>query len=198
MFKKHHLSHVDSGQVLRQTVTFTLVLVFTLALLTLLHFASSGWILDREAQRQKDFMTQLMPNATVFSQVRFTDQRVDDVQAAYQDSTLVGYCVTVTTPGFRGPVTTMTGVNTNGEVTGAVVLTQQESARLGDGIQNSDFLAGFVGGKGTLHVGAGSNGVAGVTGATQSSQAVVDGVNIALNCVANLDIEGGDLIEGEV
>lgn len=198
MSRKRSPSNVDSGQVLRQTVTFALVLVFTLTLLTLLHFASSGWILGREAQRQKDFMTQLMPNATVFSQVRFADIRVDDVQAAYQDSTLMGYCVTVTTPGFRGPVTTMTGVNTNGEVTGTVVLTQKESAGLGDGIQSPDFLAGFVGGKGTLHVGAGSNGVSGVTGATESSRAVVDSVNIALNCVANLDVEGGNLIEGEV
>lgn len=188
----------DSGQLLRQTVTFVIVLVFTLVLLTLLHLASSGVILGREEARKVGFMEQVMPDATVFSQVRFEDERVDDVQAAYQNSTLLGYCVTVTTHGFRGPVVTMTGVNTNGEVTGTVVISHNESVGLGDGIEGPDFLSGVVGGSGTLHVGAGRNGVAGVTGATTSSRAVVEGVNIALSCVANLDTEGGDDFEGEV
>lgn len=190
--------NVDGSQLLRQTVTFVIVLVFTLALLTLLHLAASGVIQSREAQRQAGFMSQVMPDADVFSQMRFEDSRVDDVQAAYQGSTLQGYCVTVTVNGFRGPVTTMTGVNTNGEVTGVAVISQNESPGLGDGIGGQDFLSRFTGGRGTLHVGAGRNGVAAVTGATKSSSAVVESVNIALNCVANLDTEGGDDFEGEV
>ena len=189
---------LDGGLLLRQLVTFTAVLVFTLVLLSLLHLMTSGVILRREEQRQTAFMLQVMPQATVFSQMRFEDERVDAIQSAYRDSTLLGYCVTVTTQGFAGPVTTMTGVNVNGEVTGVVVIDQQESVTLGDGIEDEQFLAGFVGGSGTLYVGAGRNGVDGVSGATASSQAVVDGVNIALNCVANLDLEGGDDFEGEV
>jgi len=189
---------VDGGQLLRQTVTFVIVLAFTLILLTLLHLASSGVILGREEAWKAGFMGQVMPEATVFTQVRFEDERVDDVQAAYRGSTLLGYCVTVTTQGFRGPVTTVTGVNTNGVVTGVTVASQNESAGLGDGIGQETFLSRFAGGRGTLHVGAGQNGVAGVTGATASSRAVVEGVNIALNCVANLDTEGGDDYEGEV
>lgn len=189
---------VDSGRVLRQTVTFILVLIFTLTLLTLLHLASSGVILRREEAWQTSFFQRVMPDATVFTQVRFEDERVDDVQAAYAGSTLLGYCVTVTAEGFRGPMVVVTGVSTNGEVTGVTVVSHNESALLGDGIEDAAFLSRFVGGTGTLHVGAGRNGVAAVTGATESSRAVVEGVNAALSCVANLDTEGGDDLEGEV
>lgn len=189
---------VDGGHLLRQIVTFVGVLVFTLILLTLLHFASTGVILGREEQRRIEQMTQVMPGATVFSQTWFEDPRVDDVQAAYQGSTLLGYCVTVTTQGFRGPVVTVTGVDVNGVVTGTVVIEHEESARLGDAIESPDFLSGFIGHSGTLHIGAGSNGVTGITGATESAGAVLEGVNIALNCVANLDLEGGSAHEGDL
>lgn len=190
--------NVDGSRLLRQVVTFVIVLVFTLILLTLLHLASSGIILGREEQREQELMAQVMPNADVFSQVWFEDQRVDDVQAAFRGSALLGYCVTTTTQGFYGPVVAMTGVSADGEVTGVVIVSHGENPRLGGGIAGQDFLSGFVGGSGTLYIGMGHNGVVGVTGATQSSQAVVEGVNIALSCVANLNTGGGDDIDAEV
>lgn len=184
--------------VLQRGLSLLLVLVLTLGSLTLLHQMTDARVANWEWERNTARMAQVMPEANAFSAIRYDDGRPDDIQAAYRDSTLLGYCVQVTVHGFNGKIQLLVGVSTEGEVTGVVLLDEKESKGLGE--EEEAFLARFNGRSGTITVNQGRNSVDAVSGATVTSQAVAEGVSTALSVVAHLDLEGGMMLdeEGEV
>lgn len=99
---------------------------------------------------------------------------------------MLGYCVSVQSQGFGGPVTMTVGVDLNGVVTGVAIESHSETNRVGTTALTSEALARYVGHSGTIR-NAGNNSVDVVSGATATSKAVTAGVNRALNIVANLD-----------
>lgn len=184
--------------ILQRGLSLLLVLVFTLGSLTLLHQATDARVANWEWQRNSARLAQVMPEANAFSAIRYDDERPDDIQAAYRDSTLLGYCVQVTVHGFSGEIQLLVGVSTEGEVAGVVLLDEEESKGLGE--EREAFLARFSGRSGTITVNQGRNSVDAVSGATVTSRAVAEGVSTALSVVAHLDLEGGMIFdeEGEV
>lgn len=185
---------------LRQGFSLVLVLAFTLAGLTGIYTLTNNRVITWEWEQNKVQLARVMPEADAFSAIRYEDDRPDDIQAAYQDSTLLGYCVQVTADGFSGKVRILVGITPGGEVTGVVVLEEEETMGLGDEEQERAFLDQFIGRSGTITVGRGRNSVDAVTGATTTSEAVAEGVSTALSVVAHLDLEGGGSgdEEGEV
>ena len=188
----------NPAMVLRRGVSLLIVLVFVLGSLTLLYQLTDARVVNWEWERNSARLALVMPEANAFSAIRYEDGRPDDIQAAYQDSTLLGYCVQVTVQGFNGEIRLLVGVTPEGEVTGVVVLDEQESKGLG--AEREEFLAQFSGRSGTITVNQGRNAVDAVSGATITSQAVAEGVSTALSVVAHLDLEGGMMFdeEGEV
>ena len=188
----------DPALLLRRGISLLLVLVFTLAALWGLQGLTGNRIADWEWKQNEIRLSAVMPEANAFSAIRYTDDRADDIQAAYQGSTLLGYCVQVTVDGFCGPVTVLVGVTTGGQVTGVVILEERETLGLDGSEEETAFLRQFEGKSGTITIG-GSNSVDAITGATVTSEAVAEGVSTALSVVAHLDLEGGvDDEEGEV
>ena len=181
----------DPGLLLRRGVSLLLVLVFTLAALWGLQGVVGGRITAWEWHQNEVRLSAVMPSADAFSAIRYTDDRADDIQAAYQGSTLLGYCVQVTVNGFCGPITLLVGVTTGGQVTGVEVLEHQETLGLDGGEEEERFLTQFEGKSGTITIGGG-NSVDAVTGATVTSKSVAEGVSTALSVVAHLDVEGGE------
>ena len=145
----------DGVLLVRRAFTLLVVLAFTLVGLTLVSLITNGVTAGWEERREWSRMTQVMPEANIFSEIRYQDARADDIRAAYRDSTLLGYCVTVTTQGFFHPVTTLVGVDNSGSVTGVLVLEENESDKLGDGIRSEEFLNQFIGRSGTVTIGRG-------------------------------------------
>ena len=89
--------------------------------------------------------------------------------------------------GFDGAVTMMVGVS-EGKVTGISVISHTETPGLGavaaaQNAKGEAFRSQFVGQEGTLSIG---DQIDAMTGATITSNAVVTGVNAALDYVANL------------
>ena len=115
--------------------------------------------------------------------------------AAWQGEALAGYCVEVTADGFGGPMKLMVGVSAQGSVTGVAILSHSETPGMGDGVEDASFLESFLDRSGTVRIGSGSNAVEAVSGATESSQAVAQGVNQALAAVAAYSAEGGAVSE---
>lgn len=194
LFKHITPARRRSALVLAGTVFFALVLV------GVLHLVTSGTILRRTAEAEQAVMESVSPaDITAFSQLPFDPAMADDMYAAWRGSTLAGYCVTVTADGFGGPMELMVGVSAQGSVTGVAILSHSETPGLGGDVDDPAFLDGFLGLSGTVRIGGGSNSIDGVSGATESSQAVAQGVNQALAAVAAYSAEGGAVSEeGEV
>ena len=100
------------------------------------------------------------------------------------------YAVEVKPAGFDGPITMMVGI-TDGKVTGIAIVSHTETPGLGAvASANTDkgaaFRDQFIGLISGITIGDGNNQIDALSGATISSQAIVDGVNAALACVANL------------
>ena len=97
------------------------------------------------------------------------------------------YAVKVLPSGFDGAISMMVGIS-EGKVTGISVISHTETPGLGAvaaarNAKGEAFRGQFVGQEGTLAVG---NQIDAMSGATITSNAVVTGVNAALNYVANM------------
>ena len=102
-----------------------------------------------------------------------------------------GYAVKVAPGGFGGAITMMVGIDNEGKVLGISIISHAETPGLGAvAAQNTDkgvaFREQFAGLIAGITIGDGENQVDALSGATISSQAIVDGVNAALDCVKNL------------
>lgn len=179
-----------SALVLAGTILFALLLVLVVRLVT------AGAILRRTAEARQAVMESVSPpDAVVFSQLPYDPAMADDMYAAWQGEALAGYCVEVTADGFGGPMKLMVGVSAQGSVTGVAILSHRETPGLGDGVEDASFLDAFLGLSGTVRIGSGANAVEAVSGATESSRAVAQGVSQALAAVAAYGAEGGAVSE---
>ena len=111
------------------------------------------------------------------------------VTKAYQNEN--GYAVEVAPNGFGGAITMMVGVDLEGKVTGISIISHAETPGLGAvASQNTDkgtaFREQFVGLVSVITIGDGENQIDALSGATISSQAIVDGVNAALDFVSKM------------
>lgn len=152
----------------------------------------------RQAQaRRQAAMESVVPGADIFSQLPYDPAQVSDMQVAYRDGTMMGYCVEVSPDGFGGPISLMVGVDATGAVTGVSILGHSETAGVGTKVGTEEFLSRFVGLSGTVQIGRGGNSVDAASGATISSRAVARGVTDALAAVARFQAEGGMPVEEE-
>ncbi len=99
-----------------------------------------------------------------------------------------GYAVEVAPIGFDSAITMMVGVDMEGKVIGISIISHSESAGLGaiaaaNNSAGQDFRNQFVGLSGNVAVG---ENIDAITNATITSNAVCEGVNAALDCVAAL------------
>ena len=108
-----------------------------------------------------------------------------EVNVAYdKDNNCLGYCVKTAPAGYGGTIEMITGIDTEGVVTGVKIVSMSETAGLGTKTQEEPWLKQYVG-KGddvavTTSVEPMENEVSAVSGATVSSKAVTKGVAAAI------------------
>ncbi len=140
-----------------------------------------------DIQAQREILAQAMPQASVGAETPYHTAGALSIIAGYdEEGHLLGYCVSVQSQGFGGPVTMTVGVDLNGAVTGVAIESHSETDRVGTTAMTPAALARYVGRSGTIRT-SGNNSVDTVSGATATSKAITAGVNRALNIVANLD-----------
>jgi len=110
------------------------------------------------------------------------------------DGKLAGFTFTTSAKGYGGDISVMTGIDANGAVTGVSVLSMNETPGLGMKTKGENFLSQFSGKSGKIGVSRAGrpaeNGIDAITGATISSRAVTDAVNLALELYS---LEAGEL-----
>lgn len=130
----------------------------------------------------------LFPDASSFTEVAAPS--IEGLNSVYQADT-GGYVFDVTSTGYAGDVELMVGIASDGTVAGIQVVAENETDGVGSNALTDDFFATFAGleATGTLTIeepGSDETHVDGVSGATFTSTAVVENLNIAFEAYAQL------------
>lgn len=136
------------------------------------------------SKQTKEQAVKQVINADEYVDAKVTYDGVDyDYTVAKTNQQEVGYAFVLSSNGYGGAVQSVIGINTKGEIT-AVVITDvsNETPGLGQNAKNEDFYGQFAGKKQSLSVVKNDpkeNEVRAVTGATITSKAVTNSVNLA-------------------
>ena len=173
----------------RLALTLLLISMVTAGLLAAVNSITAPVIEQLNVQKQIDAMAAVVPDADTAQQLEYADPS-GVVLEVYK--TASAYAVKVAAPGgFGGAIEMMVGVGADGKVLGISIINHAETAGLGAVAAESTskgeaFRAQFAGASGSVSVTKDGGTVEAITGATITSRAVSNGVNAALECVANL------------
>ena len=171
--------------VLRLTLTLLIITSVVAAALAGINSITAPIIQQLTEQKTQNAIEAVLPGGG--AEVEFTDS-TGIVQCVYKGEN--GYAVQVAPGGFDGEITMMVGVDKEGKVLGISIIDQSETAGLGavcaaTTSAGEAFRNQFIGMSGVLAVTKDGGEVDAITSATITSRAVTDGVNAALQCVAN-------------
>lgn len=189
-----------SGGTVREIVVPCITLTVTCVIIALLLAVTNGItapkIAELQVQTQAESRQMVLPDAETFSEEKTVS--LDGANYTYCEGldaqgNWAGYVFTTSAKGYGGDVVVMSGVDPNGKVTGIQTIELNETAGLGMKAAEEDFLSQFEGktaGIGVAKNDPGANDIQALTGATITSRAVTDSVNVALE-LYQLVKEGG-------
>jgi electron transport complex protein RnfG len=132
--------------------------------------------ISRNVQKEKEAaIAALYPDFSVITEdKRAYPTGIHTVYTVTQDEELLGYAISLESRGFGGMVQMMIGIRPDGAVSGICVLSHSETPGLGSRVLEQGYLESYHG----LTTGGT---VDGISGATFSSNAVKNGVALALS-----------------
>lgn len=171
-------------------VLSAVLLVISLVVALLLAFTNTI-TKDKIAQNTEKEQTlakqEVMPEATEFEDMGYSNGSVTAVYQAISGDSMVGWCVSVMPNGYGGAIDLMVGINPDMSVSGIKVVSNSETAGLGAKCTDAEFSKQFINKKSPVSVikngNARDNEIVAITGATITSRAVVQGVNDAIDAV---------------
>jgi len=183
--KKAMLLHVA-------VITGKLMLITTLTalLLACINLLTEPVISANEEAKKNAAVMELFPEATEI--VSLTSPAADtypdginEVCMVYKAGTLIGYCADVQAMGFGDYIGMMVGVTTDFRIAGIRILTIAETPGIGMEVAEQDYLSGYEGLWGPVTFEDGPNHADAISGATYSSRAIRNGVNLVLDYLTN-------------
>ena len=166
----------------------SVLLAFTYNAAGVAALATAGLKPDELAEYQPT----VLPGATTLKQISVSTED-PALLGVYADEGGSGAALHILTQGYQGnDMKLLVGINPDGTVAGVVYTECNETPGLGTKTNDPAFLGQFVGKSGELTVGkaGGGSDIDAISGATISSNAVTDGVNIALQLY--------DAVKGEI
>lgn len=168
----------NARYILRLTVTLLLITAVVAALLGFVNYLTEEKIAAGQREKAKKAMQEVLPAESY----ELLDASAEGINAVYRADDL-GYVVDVTVNGFGGAINMMVGIDAEGRVAGVSIVSHSETASLGANCTREDFRSQFSGAEGTLAVTKDGGSIEALTGATVTSRAVTNGVNLALEFV---------------
>ncbi len=178
------------GDILKPTIVLALICIITSALLAYTNSLTAPIIADLAVETELNTRKEVLKNAA-----EFVDEDLNGVAYCIgkdAGGATIGYVFTTAAKGYGGDVKIMVGVNADGTVAGVQILSLSETPGLGMNATNPGFLEQFIGktyGIGVNKNEPGENEIKALTGATITSNAVTNAVNIAFDYY--LEITGG-------
>ena len=173
--------------VVRLAGTLLLIAAIVAALLAGVNTVTKPIIEELNAAKTQAAIEAVLPGGG--QEIAFTDA-TGLVTKVYASET--GYAVQVAPSGFDGAIDMMVGIDKDGNILGISIISHTETAGLGavaaaTTSAGEAFRGQFVGQSGSVGTAKrGTGTLDAITGATITSEAVCNGVNAALSCVANL------------
>lgn len=168
----------NARYILRLTVTLFLITAVVAGLLGFVNYLTEARIAAGQREKAKNAMQEVLPAENY----ELLEVSAEGINAVYRADDL-GYVVDVTVNGFGGAINMMVGVDAEGRVAGVSIVSHSETASLGANCTREDFRSQFSGAEGTLAVTKDGGSVEALTGATVTSRAVTNGVNLAVEFV---------------
>lgn len=179
-------------------VLFAISVICTL-LLAVTNMVTEPVIEMRDEQKNIEAQQSVLPQADKFEPISDLDQIKEDmpengdlvasIDMAYSGNDLVGYTVKTTPNGYGGEIQLLTGIDTEGKITGIYVLDQSETAGLGARSTEQEFQDEYKGLSAEEEITVEKSGpvegneIQAISGATITSNAVTLGVNTASEAV---------------
>ncbi len=173
-------------------ITLFLIAAICTAILAVTDSVTAPKIAENNEQAEIATRQLVFEDAKSFSDVK-TAEDATYVEALDESGNTIGYVFTTSSKGYGGEIKIMTGIDSDGKVTGMEILAIEETAGLGMNAKKDDFRNQYVNNSGEFTVvksNAGENEIQALTGATITSQAVTDAVNNAVEIFKT--VTGGD------
>ena len=186
--------------ILIPTISLFLICLVATMLLGVANEVTKDKIAQNAVVTEEESRKVVMADAASFGEKVEGDYTFDGTAAPYSyvealdaDGKTIGYVFITKSTGYGGNISTMTGIDTNGKVTGVAFLEINETVGLGMNAQKQSFKNQFVGlikGIGVNKNTPADNEIKALTGATITSKATTKGVNTALDIYENI-VKGG-------
>lgn len=171
--------------ILKLTAILFAITAVVAALLAGANLLTKDRIAAAKAEKLLQSVAQVLPGGENAQQIDFVTEDDSGVKAIYQNEN--GYAVQVETAGFGGMITVMVGVSNDAKVLGVRIVSHSETPSLGARAESdASFRDSFVGLDGFVQVSKDGGEADTLTGATVTSRAVADAVNMALAAVRSL------------
>ena len=184
---------MNPKDILVPAVMLLVICLVTTVLLALTNSVTKAKIAQNAADKETSSRSQVLPEATQFSEVTAVEEKgVTYCEGKNDAGESVGYVFTSSAKGYGGAVSVMTGIGSDGKITGVTILSHGETPGLGANSTKPEFRDRFIGKAGELVVNKTSNdgqNVQAITAATITSKAVVAAVNDALSVFS--EVSGG-------
>ena len=160
------------------------------------HYTSAA-IRQVELAAKSEAFKNVMPIAQTFEAMnKAEDDFVIDIVSAKDGADVVGWCMTIETKSYGGPLQFIAGITKDGTVKAINILNHSDTPGLGARATEPEFYGQFTD-RTTLPLKVFKNGannpdeIAAISGATITSTAVTDGVNAAVNYWSK-NLKGGN------
>ncbi len=163
-----------------------LYFAFILTLICSVASASLSWVYNKTKPKIEENKVKQLELAK--KEVLSVAQKFEDSEKCFigKDETgkIVGKVIKGQNRGYAGPIIFLVGVNNENKIVNLKILEQTETPGLGSGITSEKFWKQFIGKSGgQLQLKKDGGEINGITGATISSHALIDGVRESLSQV---------------
>lgn len=172
------------------TVTLFVICLVATALLGLTNDITAPIIEELAIETEMKSRQVVFADAVSFGEAKEVDG-ASVVTALDENGEIIGHVVVNVAKGYGGDISVMTGVDSDGKVTGVNILSHSETAGLGAKAAEQSFRDRFIGLVNGITVSkdkAGENSIDALTGATITSRAVVNAVNAAIEAAGGENI----------
>ncbi len=181
------MKKLNIKEILIPTISLFLICTVVTLLLAVTNSITAPKIQQLQIETANKTKAQVLSVAKSFSEektITLNDATYTYYEGYDDSENLVGYVFTTSAKGYGGDISTMVGVKADGTVSGIDFLAISETAGLGMNADTDKFKSQFIGKSGVIGVNkytSNDTEIQALTGATITSKAVANAVNLALS-----------------
>ena len=180
---------INVKEIFRVGVILFAITAVSAALLAGANKVTAPVIAENNKIKTEKAMQTVFADADSFEQVQIEKDGIVEAYVAKSGNSVAGSCVVSEAYGYGGAVRVMTGVTSEGKVTGIDILSHAETPGLGANATKPEFKEQYKDKSAGIKIaksGAGENEINAMSGATITSTAVTNAVNIALDAAGEI------------